>query len=138
MTHEYVIAIGGRIRVSPHEAPGRVATTSIAWAADRILAVGSDEAVSSISRGDSIFLDIAGCVVTATSEGAGELEPGSVADLDFWDLDPSGSARRAHVVASVRAGSFTDGDEHCGPFRRLRVPLSSQGSFDPQVRDDPD
>lgn len=139
MTHEYVIALGGRIRVAPHEVPGQTAATSIAWAADRVLAVGSDEEVGSISRGDSIFLDIAGCVVMSTAaDGAGDLEPGSVADLDFWAADPSEPARGSRLVASVRAGSFTEGDEHCGPFRRVRAPLPGQGSLDPEVRDDPD
>ncbi len=139
MTHEYVIALGGRIRVSSDEVPGHESVSAIAWAADRVLAVGSDDAVSAISRGDSIFFALDGCVVTAAAaDGDGELEPGSVADLDFWAADPSDPARLARVIASVRAGAFTEGDEHSGPFRRIPAPLPSQGSFDPQVRDDPD
>jgi hypothetical protein len=139
VTHEYVIALGGRIRVSPHEVPGQTPATAIAWAADRVLAIGSDDAVSAMSRGDSIFLDIAGCLVTAApDEGAGELEPGSLADLDFWVDDPTYPATRGPIVARVRAGSFTEGDEHCGSFRRVRAPLPGQGSLDPKVRDDPE
>ena len=94
--------------------------TAIAWAADRVLAVGTDDAVRSISRGDSTFLDLGGCVVTAIPrdlERAGAmvregppdeaaigswlfdaglfdadaaLEPGSPADLAFWVI---GAAR---------------------------------------------
>ena len=70
MTHEYVIATGGSIMgvAADDQAAGATggapAPTAIAWAADRILAVGSDEAVRAISRGDSTFIDLAGCAVT--------------------------------------------------------------------------
>jgi hypothetical protein len=139
MTHEYVIGLGARVLTSAHGDPGQAAATAIAWAADRVLAVGSDEAVSAISRGDSIFLDLGGCVVTAAAvDGDRELEPGSVADLDFWETGPSGQAPPPRIVARVRGGAFTDGDEHSGPFPRVAAPLSGQGPFDPQVRDDPD
>jgi hypothetical protein len=64
VTHEYTIAVGGRIGPL---GLGRteVRDTAIAWAADSVLAVGSDDAVSSISRGDSTFLDLGGSLVTA-------------------------------------------------------------------------
>ena len=71
MTHEYVIAVGGSVlgtgiaSVSEPATTGEPAATAIAWAADRILAVGADHAVRAISRGDSTFLDLAGCAVTA-------------------------------------------------------------------------
>ena len=64
MTHEYTIAVGGRIGRQGIERAG-ASVTAIAWAADRVLAVGTDEAVRSISRGDSVFIDLGGCVVTA-------------------------------------------------------------------------
>ncbi len=107
MTHEYVIATGGRILGTDPSAGMK--PTAIAWAADRVLAVGSDEAVRAISRGDSTFLDLDGCAVTAMDPSA-TLEPGSPADLVFRR---PGSAE---VVAMVRAGAFTVGDEHRGPF----------------------
>jgi hypothetical protein len=152
VTHEYVIGLGGRI--DPH-ALGTVDTahTAIAWAADRVLAVGRDEVVRSVSRGDSTFLDLGGCVVTAvpddpvradtlvrqaTIEGAPDLdlgallmgagllapdaalEPGSPADLAFWGASPGSrdpEGRPAlRLVAIVRDGAFTEGDEHRGPF----------------------
>jgi hypothetical protein len=150
VTHEYVIALDGRI--DPHWAEdGEPAPTAIAWAADHVLAVGTDDVVRSISRGDSTFLDLGGCVVTAlpidleravamvrrgsvedTSwqrvgrllsnagllEPGSALEPGSLADLAFWGLasGESDGPRSAHLVAIVRGGAFTEGDEHTGPF----------------------
>jgi hypothetical protein len=65
MTHEYVILVGGRVAPGRSEAGfrGEVAT-ALAWAADRVLAVGRDEDVRSISRGDSTFLDLGGRIVT--------------------------------------------------------------------------
>ena len=112
MTHEYVIGVGGRIRTVDGLDRG---ATSIAWAADRVLAVGPDDLVAAISRGDSTFLDLRGCLVTAASgDDGGAIEPGSLADLDFWD--------GPRIVARVRAGRFTEGDEHRGPF----TPASSR------------
>lgn len=117
MTHEYIIAVGGRVEAHRGADADVWPATAIAWAADHVLAVGSDEVVRGISRGDSIFLDLDGCVVTAAageaSRGADAvgLEVGSSADLDFWDA--------AQILARVRAGAFTEGDEHCGPFRRI-------------------
>ena len=114
MTHEYVIAVGGRIHVMGDEPE---ATTAIAWAADRVLAIGSDELVRAISRGDSTFLGLGGCLVTAAPGGdSRELEPGSPADLDFWD--------GPRIVARVRAGRFTEGDEHRGPFQSAVAPAT--------------
>jgi hypothetical protein len=155
VTHEYVIALDGRI--DPHR-PGDAgpAATAIAWAADHVLAVGTDDVVRAISRGDSTFLDIEGCVVTALPDdperaasmlrdaslgGAPELdvgallvdaglldsdsalEPGSVADLAFWGLAPEDAdhPRSLRLVATVRGGAFTEGDEHTGPFSSASV-----------------
>lgn len=63
VTHEYVIGLRGRILFAA-DADASGAPSAIAWAADRVLAVGSDPVVRAISRGDSVFLDLAGCVVT--------------------------------------------------------------------------
>jgi hypothetical protein len=114
MTHEYVIAMGGRVLgAAPGDGP---APTAIGWAADAVLAVGPDDVVRAISRGDSTFLDLAGCTVTAASSDV-RLEPGAPADLDLWRAWPPGPG--ALPLARVRAGAFTEGDEHCGPFARV-------------------
>jgi hypothetical protein len=159
VTHEYVIALGGSVLSAG--TPGEPAPTAVAWAADSILAVGSDEAVRAISRGDSIFLDLAGCAVSpapsdpkgaenllraaaATGdpfdavellvraglvEGDARLEPGATCDLAFWSADPetasSASAPLLRIVAIVRAGAFTHGDEHRGPFELAVSPARS-------------
>lgn len=66
MTHEYNIGLGGRIETAAGGPGGDTATaTAIAWAADRVLAVGPDDVVRAISRGDSTFFDLAGSIVTA-------------------------------------------------------------------------
>jgi hypothetical protein len=160
MTHEYVIALGGRIEPHGTGRDGDV-STAIAWAADRVLAVGPDDMVRAISRGDSTFLALGGCVVTAlpvdparadelvreASLEAGPdldlgallvdaglvdpdaaLEPGSAANLAFWAPGPGGddpSGLPAHLVAIVRGGAFSDGDEHSGPFPAARGSTSS-------------
>lgn len=145
MTHEYIIAFNGSI-----EPRGDTLDTAIGWAAEAVLAVGSDEVVRSISRGDSTFIDLDGCVVTpmptdldragelvrATtdqeldvgrlldSEGlldpASALGPGSPADLAIWGpgLDPARPEGpiAMQLVATVRGGHFTEGDDHRGPF----------------------
>ncbi len=159
MTHEYVIALGGTV-VGAGSAEAQ-APTAVAWAADRVLAVGSDDIVRGISRGDSTFLDLAGCAVTALPvdleaaetilraaiaaghpfdaaqllADAGQidspagLETGAPADLAFWsappDAIPPGSATTLRIIAVVRAGAFTEGDEHRGPFSRARGPSVS-------------
>jgi hypothetical protein len=150
VTHEYVIALNGRIEPQP---PGSDRATAVGWAAEAVLAVGPDDAVRAISRGDSSFLDLDGCVVTplptdptradtlvAEATGAADsrvdvaglligagllgpgamLEPGAPADLAFWDAVPwpgdAGHEFALGLVAVVREGAFTEGDEHYGPF----------------------
>ena len=140
MTHEYIIALNGRVEP---DLSGDGAATAVGWAADAILAVGPDDVVRAISRGDSTFLDLSGCVVTplpsdlhdaaAVVRRSGprtadidrvlveaellyadaSLEPGAPADFAIWDLrDPA----RPRLRAVVRDGHFTEGDEHRGPF----------------------
>jgi len=135
VTHEYVIALNGRIEPDPG---GEAEETALAWAANAVIAVGPDEVVRAISRGDSTFLDLCGSVVTPLPEAPSHadslvreeqatgadvarvlvesgllsaeasLEPGAPADLAFWD--------ESGLVAIVRAGHFADGDDHRGPF----------------------
>ena len=140
MTHEYVIALNGRVEP---DLSGDGQATAIGWAADAVLAVGPDDVVRAISRGDSTFLDLRGCVVTPLPrdlhdasavvrrsaprttdidrvlveaellEADASLEPGTPADFAIWDLrDPA----KPRLKAVVRDGHFTEGDEHRGPF----------------------
>jgi hypothetical protein len=139
VTHEYTIALNGI--VAPTPAGGTA--TAVAWAAEAVLAVGTDESVRAISRGDSTFLDLHGCTITplpADPEAAADaarlagtgavdvvsllvradrldpeaaLEPGSPADLACWQAIAGGGYR---LVATVRGGLFTEGDDHRGPF----------------------
>ncbi len=114
MTHEYVIALHGRVDTGTAGA----VPTAVAWAADHVLAVGTDDAMRALSRGDSTFLDLGGCVVTALPDDLASadalvragirqagadvdlaallvragllaadavIETGSPADLAFWD-----------------------------------------------------
>ena len=135
MTHEYVIALNGHIEPDPD---GESQETALAWAAGAVLAVGPDDVVRAISRGDSHFLDLGGCLVTPLPDAPSQadslireehavgsdvarllvesgllsaeasLEPGAPADLAFWD--------ESGLIAIVRDGHFTDGDTHRGPF----------------------
>ena len=151
MTHEYVIALNGRVEP---DLSGDGEATAIGWAADAVLAVGPDEVVRAISRGDSTFLDLQGCVVTPLPQDLDDaaavvrrsaprtgdidgvlveaelldadstLEPGAPADFAMWDLrDPA----RPRLKAVVRGGHFTDGDEHRGPFPEPQRPRSASG-----------
>ena len=101
MTHEYIIAVGGRVEAHRGANADVWPATAIAWAADHVLAVGSDEVVRGISRGDSIFLDLHGCVVTAAASEAAGLEAGSPADLDIWD---TAQDRRARARGRLHRG----------------------------------
>jgi hypothetical protein len=74
VTHEYVIATGGRILAAAGErSTTEPASSAIAWTAGTILAIGADPVVRAISRGDSTFVDLAGALVTAWSGVEGPL-----------------------------------------------------------------
>lgn len=109
MTHDCTILTGGRILASPEPAtsPSGAATpTAIAWAGGTVIAVGTDEAVRAVSRGDSQFHSLGGAVVRPV--GGGRLEAGSPADFAVLDgpLTPGGLARR---IAVVRGGRVVEG-----------------------------
>lgn len=135
MTHEYIIATNGHIEPSTLDEDE---ATALGWADDAVIAVGPDDVVRAISRGDSTFLDLCGCLVTPLPDapshadslvreeratgpdvarllveagllsGDATLEPGAPADLAFWD--------ETGLVAIVRGGRFTDSDDRRGPF----------------------
>jgi hypothetical protein len=85
VTHEYVLATGGVIFGAPVAASGpagmaaaiggsRGRPSAIAWAADRLLAIGSDGEVRAVSRGDSHMVDLHGGAVTALPAEPDEAE----------------------------------------------------------------
>jgi hypothetical protein len=102
VTHEYTILTGG-IVVRGDAAPD---ATAIAWAEDTILAIGSDEAVRSISRGDSRFVDLRGARVVAAAAGQ-VLEPGVRADLVVLSVDLG-------PIATIQAGRVVQGELPAG------------------------
>lgn len=114
MTHEYTIATGGTVITAGATAPA----TAIAWAADTVLATGTDGEMRALSRGDSTFLDLGGAIVSASTPPGGPLATGDPADLDLRAPD---GTRLARVVA----GSFDHADPRHGPLRPVRADGSS-------------
>lgn len=99
MTHEYVILFNGQVAgaiVGPHG----TRATAIAYAEDTILAVGDDETVRAVSRGDSTFVDLAGRTVEAPAGGV--LQIGAPATFTVVALE--GGPR-----AVVRDGRLVEG-----------------------------
>lgn len=90
--------------------------TAIAWAGDTVLAVGSDETVRALSRGDSHAHELGGAFVVPLGEGpdvawpsAGTLEIGVRADLAVLDGDPRVGASPVQTLALVRGGRVVAG-----------------------------
>jgi predicted amidohydrolase YtcJ len=101
VTHEYTLLVGGTV-IAGGSAPDAEA---IAWAADTILALGSEAEVRAISRGDSHVLDLEGAFVVGLEA---PLEVGGPADLAVHDRDPRRSpADPARAV--VRGGRLVEG-----------------------------
>jgi len=115
VTHEYTILHGGLVL------PGAAVqgAQAIAWAADAVLAIGTDEEVRAISRGDSRFVDLAGRVVIPLAPhvppswpAPATLEVGGPASLAILETDPRGGANHASLlkpVAVVRNGRLVSG-----------------------------
>jgi len=106
VTHEYTLLTGGHIVLGG----GLPDATAIAWAADTILAIGSDEEVRAMSRGDSRFVDLGGAMVRPATDGA-RLEVGGPADLAIEAPSPNERGDRALVIVRggrVVAGSLSD------------------------------
>jgi len=101
VTHLYTLLVGGVVLPGG----GQPSCSAIAWAEDLVLALGSDEEVMSLSRGDSTLIDLAGAFVVPLAEGT--LEVGGPADLELLATDPRTSAPQ--TLAIVRAGHVVSG-----------------------------
>jgi len=116
VTHEYTLLIRGTIISGREEAD----VSAIAWAADTVIALGSDDEVRGTSRGDSRVIDLAGAIVVGLGEGPdahwppdATLEVGGRADLAVLGSDPrridAPGGRRLPALAVVRGGRVVAG-----------------------------
>ena len=136
MTHLYTLLIGGTV-ISGLDVPD---VSAIAWAADTVIALGSDDDVRGASRGDSHVVDLQGACVVALGEGADArwptdttLEVGGRADLAVLEGDPRlmdvDAQRRLPALALVRGGRVV-----AGRLPRNPTPgrTFSRGTLDPE------
>jgi hypothetical protein len=108
VTHRYTVLVGGTILPGP----GHAVCSAIAWAEGTLLALGTDERVRSVSRGDSELRNLRGAYVVPI--GAADmvewppstiLEVGGPADLAILTADPrAGTGRLDLGVTIVRGG----------------------------------
>lgn len=126
MTHEYRILVEGNVI----RGAGEPDATAIAWAGGTILALGTDEEVRAISRGDSDFTSLDGAFVASVArEGSGRWEPegvlevGATATFGIFTRDPrsasSGRGASGPPGAVVRDGSVVKGRLPLGGGRRM-------------------
>jgi predicted amidohydrolase YtcJ len=103
VTHRYTLLVGGTV------IPGRDEpdVTAIAWAEDTVIALGSDDEIRGVSRGDSHLVDLGGATVVPLGVGPDAcwpvdtiLEVGGRADLAVLRRDP----RAAGVAAGQEPG----------------------------------
>ena len=95
MSHLYTLLVGGVVRPGG----GAPEASSIAWAADTVLMIGTVDSVRAISRGDSHEVDIAGMTVVPLGE---TLEIGGPANLKVLDAN-------SRTVAVVLGGQVVEG-----------------------------
>ena len=107
MTHEYTLLLGGTV-ITGGSGPDAEA---IAWAADTVLALGSEMEVRSISRGDSHVVRIPGRFVVPLAPGANvtwptdaTLEMGGPADLAVLAGIRASGRRGGRGLATGRGG----------------------------------
>ena len=66
MTHRYTLLVRGTVI----SGGGEPDVSAIAWAEDTVLALGSDDDVRAVSRGDSHVIDLAGACVVPLGDGS--------------------------------------------------------------------
>jgi len=116
VTHRYTLLIRGTV-ISGRDEPD---VSAIAWAADTVIALGSDDDVRGTSRGDSHVIDLRGASVVALGESLDvrwppdtTLEVGGRADLAVLASDPRRmdvpAGHRLSALALVRGGRVVAG-----------------------------
>lgn len=126
MTHRYTLLVGG-IVIAGRDEPD---VTAIAWTEDTVIALGSDDEVRGVSRGDSHLIDLEGATVVPLGDGPdvcwpvdATLEVGGRADLAVLRGDPragdDAAGQELPAAAIVRggrvvAGTLPGGTRHRG------------------------
>jgi predicted amidohydrolase YtcJ len=116
VTHRYTLLIRGTV-ISGRDEPD---VTAIAWAADTVIALGSDDEVRGTSRGDSHVIDLQGASVVALGERPdvlwppdATLEVGGRADLAVLASDPrrmdAPAVQRLSALVLIRGGRVVAG-----------------------------
>ena len=116
MTHRYTLLVGGTV-ISGRDEPD---ASAVAWAEDTVIALGSDDDVRTISRGDSHLIDLDGAWVVPLGEAPdacwpphATLEIGGLADLAVVEDDPrrldTPEPRRLPAIALIRGGRVVAG-----------------------------
>ena len=113
MTHEYTLLVGGTILCGLDQPP----MSAMAWAAGTVIALGTEEQIRGISRGDSRVFELhGGYVVPLAADGrfawppSVDLEIGGNADVAVLTSDPRLATEQAQrPIAVIRRGHLVDG-----------------------------
>lgn len=139
MTHEYTLLVHGVVITGRAEPDA----SAIAWAGDTVIAIGDDDGVRGISRGDSHVVDLDGLTVVPLGDGpvsswptAATLEIGGPADLGILARDPRhadpGADLSTAVIAEIRSGRVVAGALP-GTGARLGIVILAVGDLERAV-----